>query len=62
VASGDTHPLAAALTEGAAAFMDAMISGKSLNDTLRTYGDAYGAELWRSSSQEMNGTNPSHWL
>ena len=42
--------------------MDAMISGKSLNDTLRTYGDSHEAELWRSFSQEMNGINLSHWL
>jgi hypothetical protein len=62
VASGDTHLLAAALTEGAADFMGAMISGKSLNDTLRTYGDSHEAELWRSFSQEMNGINLSHWL
>ena len=62
VASGDNRLLAAALTEGAADFMGAMISGKSLNDTLRTYGDSHEAELWRSFSEEMNGTNLSRWL
>jgi len=60
--SGDNRLLAAALTEGAADFMGAMISGKSLDDTLRTYGDSHEAELWRSFSQEMNGTKLSHWL
>jgi len=60
--SGDNRLLAAALAEGAADFMGAMISGKLLNDALRTYGDSHEAELWRSFSQEMNGTNLSHWL
>ena len=60
--SGDNRLLAAVLTEGAADFMGAMISGKSLNDTVRTYGDSHEAELWRSFSQEMNGADLSHWL
>jgi hypothetical protein len=60
--SGDNRLLAASLTEGAADFMGAMISGESLNDTQRTYGDSHEAELWQSFSQEMNGTNLSHWL
>jgi hypothetical protein len=60
--SGDNSLLAAALTEGAADFMGAMISGELLNDPLRTYGDSHEAELWQSFSQEMNGTNLSHWL
>lgn len=62
VASGDNRLLASALTEGAADFMGAMISGKLINDGIRNYGDSHEAELWRSFSQEMNGTDLSHWL
>ena len=62
VPSGDNRLLASALMEGAADFMGAMISGKLPNDQLRNYGDSHEAELWRSFSQEMNGTDPSHWL
>jgi hypothetical protein len=60
--TGDNRLLAAALTEGAADFMGAMISGKLLNDKLSTYADSHEAELWRSFSQEMSGTDLSHWL
>jgi hypothetical protein len=62
LASGDNRLLTVALTEGAADFMGDMISGKLPNDTLRIYGDSHEAELWRSFSQEMNGTDLSHWL
>lgn len=60
--SGDNRLLAAALTEGAADFMGAMISGKPQNGQLRSYGDSHEAELWRSFSQEMNGVDLTHWL
>lgn len=60
--SGDNRLLAAALTEGAADFIGAMISDMLLNNTQSTYGDSHEAELWRSFSQEMNGTDLSHWL
>jgi hypothetical protein len=54
--------LAASIHEGSADFIGEMISGMSINDHLRAYGDAHEADLWREFSQEMNGNKTSNWL
>ena len=42
--------------------MGELLSGKTINDHLRVYGDAHEAELWRSFSMAMNGSDLSLWL
>jgi hypothetical protein len=54
--------LATSIQEGSADFVGELLSGKTINDHLRVYGDAHEAELWRSFSMAMNGSDLSLWL
>ena len=56
--------LAAAIHEGSADFVGELISGVDdhFNHEARTYGLQHEPELWAQFSQEMHGTNTSHWM
>ena len=54
--------LAAAIHEGSADFVGELISGVQINETARSYGLQHESELWTQFSQEMHGTDISHWM
>ena len=54
--------LAAAVHEGSADFIGELISGEQMNQTARAYGLQHESELWTQFSQEMHGTDTTHWM
>ena len=54
--------LGQSIHEGTGDFIGQMISGMSINEHLRAYGDAHEADLWREFRQAMNGSDASKWL
>src|SRR5262249_49356758 len=48
--------------EGSADFVGEMVSGQSINDHLRSYGDLHEAALWREFGEAMNRSDTSQWL
>jgi hypothetical protein len=58
------HPtlLARALREGGADFVAELVSGGTINQVQRAWGDAHEAALWQEFRRDMNGTDYSAWL
>jgi hypothetical protein len=54
--------LAQSIREGSADFVGELLVGRTINETLRAYGDAHEAEVWREFSAQMHGTDVSRWL
>jgi hypothetical protein len=54
--------LAQSLREGGADFVSEVLTGRTINEHLHTYGDAHEREIWLDFSKEMNGSDYSRWL
>jgi len=54
--------LAASIQEGSADFVSEMLTGRTINEHLRVYGDAHEHELWESFRVLMNTSDWSQWL
>lgn len=54
--------LAQSIREGSADFVSELLTGKTINDSIHTYGDVHERELWLDFSAHMNGTDFSRWL
>jgi len=54
--------LAQSIQEGSADFVSELLTGRTINDHLRVYGDAHERELWDSFRVAMNGVDVSQWL
>ena len=54
--------LGQSIREGSADFVGELLTGRTINDSLRVYGDAHEAEIWRDFSAVMNGSDYSKWL
>ena len=57
-----TTLLGASIQEGSADFVSEMLTGRTINEHLRIYGDAHEHELWESFRASMNGSDFSQWL
>lgn len=57
-----TSLLAQSIREGSADFVGELLTGRTINETIRAYGDAHEAEVWRDFSAVMNGSDVSQWL
>ena len=42
--------------------MSELLTGHTINETIKTYGDAHELELWQEFSAAMNGSDISRWL
>lgn len=51
-----------AIREGSADFVGRMLSGRTINENIESYGLAREAALWAEFKVVMNGTNISSWL
>jgi hypothetical protein len=54
--------LAQSVREGSADFIGKLLSGRTINEAIESYGDAHEAELWAEFQLAMNGTDVSKWL
>lgn len=54
--------LGQSLREGSADFVGRLLSGRTINETMESYGRAHEAELWAEFKTQMYGTNVSNWL
>jgi hypothetical protein len=54
--------LGQSIREGVADFIGQMLSGRSINESVRAYGEAHETELWAEFEREMNGSDLSRWL
>jgi len=54
--------LGQSIKEGSADFVGELLTGRTINESIRTYGDAHESEVWRDFSTQMNGTDLSRWL
>jgi hypothetical protein len=54
--------LAQSIREGGADFVSELLTGKTINQSIHSYGDAHERELWLEFSADMNGTDVSRWL
>lgn len=50
------------IREGSADFLGRMLAGRTINETLETYGLAHEAELWAEFQAAMQGSDLSRWL
>jgi hypothetical protein len=60
--SGKESLLREALNEGGADFMGELISGGTINNVQRNYGDAHEKALWTQFQEDMMGKDFSGWL
>ena len=56
------HLLGKALQEGACDTIGELISGRNINEHLKTYGRAHDAEIWRDFEADMYGPDYSNWI
>ena len=54
--------LAQSIREGSADFVSELLTGRTINEVIKTYGDAHESEIWRDFSAVMNGSDMSRWL
>jgi hypothetical protein len=54
--------LAQSVREGSADFVSELLTGRTINETIKTYGDAHESEVWRDFRAAMNGSDLSRWL
>ena len=54
--------LGQSIREGSADFVGKLLSGQTINDAIRGYGDAHEAALWAEFKTEMHGADVSRWL
>ena len=54
--------LAQSIREGSADFVSELLTGRTINETIKTYGDAHESEVWSDFSAAMNGSDISRWL
>ena len=54
--------LGQSIREGSADFIGKLLSARTINESVESYGLAHEAELWAEFQQVMNGTNYSNWL
>ena len=59
---GNNNLLGQSIREGSADFIGKLLSGRTINEGIESYGLAHEAELWAQFQTEMNGTNLSNWL
>jgi len=57
-----TTLLGIAIREGCADFIGEILSGQTINESIRMYGDAHEPTLWNEFKSEMGGTDISRWL
>jgi uncharacterized protein YjaZ len=51
--------LAQSIREGS---VSELLTGRTINEAIKTYGDAHESEVWRDFSAAMNGSDMSRWL
>lgn len=59
---GNRSLLAGSLREGVADFLGELISGGLFDTSIRTYGMAHEAELWKAFKADMDGDDRSRWM
>ena len=60
--TGVSNLLAQSIREGSADFVSELLTGHTINETIKAYGDAHESEVWRDFSAAMNGSDLSKWL
>jgi hypothetical protein len=60
--TGVSNLLAQSIREGSADFVSELLTGRTINETIKAYGDAHESEVWRDFSAAMNGSDISKWL
>ena len=56
------HLLGKSLQEGACDTIGELISGRNINDHLKTYGRTHDAEIWRDFEKDMYKNDYSNWI
>jgi hypothetical protein len=54
--------LGESIREGGADFVSELLTGRTINEHMRAYGDAHEREIWIDFRDEMNGSDHSRWL
>ena len=54
--------LGQSIREGSADFIGKLLSGRTINESIETYGLAHEAELWAEFQKDMDGTDIYKWL